>query len=285
LSGICKQKCLLALLLYPEWRSIPLCPIDRRQSSCCNYHLRRRRRGSSPLRVLPVPCEERSRLGKRGLCLLLANIAMKLEKQEADVQCIGCERCETHRLVLVCFGCKRDDGTSISTTGCPESVARRKRGRWRMAEANACEPSYLPGVRRERRRGRDGIEGNVGDDTETRGKWRLLGVSLLRPGRIEPSSSFHVVPRAPRPLGRRFSSQRNASKGVRFPAHKPFRPAIDNYQPTCYPPTQHTTVVTTSTSTTYRPLTSVSGASERGRCCFTISYPFARSTRPAIPVS
>lgn len=123
--------------------------------------------------------------------LLLANIAMKLEKQEADVQCIGCERCErceTHRLVLVCFGCKRDDGTSISTTGCPESVARRKRGRWRMAEANACEPSYLPGVRRERRRGRDGIEGNVGDDTETRGKWRLLGVSLLRPGRIEPSA-------------------------------------------------------------------------------------------------
>ena len=165
---------------------------------------------------------------------------MKLEKQEVDVQCIGCdrcERCETDRLVLVCFGCKRDDGTSISTTGCPESVARRKRGRWRMAEANACEPSYLPGVRRERRRGRDGIEGNVGDNTETRGKWRLLGVSLLRPGRIEPSSSFHVVPRAPA-LGRRFSSQRNASKRERAILHPNLfdqRLTTTNLPATCLP--------------------------------------------------
>lgn len=231
--------------MYPEWRSIPLYPIDRRQSSCCNYHLRRRRRSNSPLRVLPVPCEEQSRFGKRGLCLLLANIAMKLEKQEADVQCIGCERCErceTHRLVLVCFGCKRDDGTSISTTGRPESVARRKRGRWRMAEANACEPSYLPGVRRERRRGRDGIEGNVGDDTETRGKWRSSSVSLWPlgsaavqgPGRIEPT----FLPCGSAPWTTLFKPKKRQRERVRFPAHKPFRPAIDNHQPPTYLPTR-----------------------------------------------
>jgi hypothetical protein len=131
-SGIHKQKCLLALLLYPEWRSIPLLYV----LSTAGKVMLQLSSATYSVLVIPVPCEERSRCGEAYI-LHATSIALKLEKQEVDVQCIGCERCErceTHRLVLVCFGCKRDIGTSISTTGCPESVARRKGGRWRTAD-------------------------------------------------------------------------------------------------------------------------------------------------------
>jgi hypothetical protein len=70
-------------------------------------------------------------------------------------------------------------------------------------------------------RRRDEIVENVGDDRNKGGKVAFveclsLGSAALQgPGRIEPSSSFHVVPRAPAPWTTLFKPKKRQRERVR----------------------------------------------------------------------